>query len=118
MSSRLHPDLPLPVSSRFAVNSECRFSTHSGPSANVRLRPIVDIGGNHFGSAKASEHEAISYPGDEIVLIGLFTAGFWMADNRSAWPHVQLLLLVVVAIAVICFVEGRVERLLRERKGP
>jgi hypothetical protein len=48
------------------------------------------------------------------VFIGLFIAGFTMADSRSALPHLQLLLLVVAVIAATCFVEGRVERLLKK----
>ncbi|CAA9326468.1 MAG: hypothetical protein AVDCRST_MAG93-5986 [uncultured Chloroflexia bacterium] len=48
------------------------------------------------------------------LFIGLFIAGFTMADNRSVLPHLQLLLLVVALIAATCFAEGRIERLLRK----
>ena len=48
------------------------------------------------------------------LFIALFIAGFGMADNRSAMPHLQLLLLVVTIIAAIYFAEGYVERLLRK----
>lgn len=47
------------------------------------------------------------------LFVGLFVAGFGMADNRSAMPHLQLFVLVVAVIALTCFAEGRIERLLR-----
>jgi hypothetical protein len=49
-----------------------------------------------------------------VVIGTVFIAGFTMADSLSALPHLQLLLLVVAVIAATCFVEGRVERLLRK----
>ena len=39
-------------------------------------------------------------------MTGLFIAGFTMADNQSAWPHVQLLLLVIAIVVAISFVEA------------
>jgi len=48
------------------------------------------------------------------LLIGVFIAGFGMADNRSALPHLQLLLLVAAVVGVTCFVEAWAERLLRK----
>jgi uncharacterized membrane protein YfcA len=53
-----------------------------------------------------------------ILFMALFIAGFGMADNRSAWPHVQLLLLVVAAIAAIGFGERWLERLIRRSLRP
>ena len=53
-----------------------------------------------------------------ILFMALFIAGFGMADNRSALPHVQLLLLVVAAIAAIGFGERWLERLIRRSYRP
>jgi len=52
------------------------------------------------------------------IITGLFIAGFSMADNQSAWPHVQLLLLVIGTVVAISFAEGRLERLIRRRGEP
>ncbi len=53
-----------------------------------------------------------------IILTGLFIAGFTMADNQSAWPHIQLILFVIALVVAISFAEGRIERLIRNWGEP
>ena len=52
------------------------------------------------------------------LMIGLFVAGFGMADNQSAWPHILLLLFSIGIVVAISFAEGRIERLIRKWGEP